>query len=105
MKNRQNVVFSTNKDWQPEEGNSSQSSKGKQGVIYILRDRKRRGGKTVTVVEGYKGELKPMLQRLQKLCGGGGSIKSGNLEVQGDHRTKIMGILSKEGYSVKFKGG
>jgi len=105
MKNKSNVVFSTNPDWQPEERIESKSPQRKQGTLYILRDRKGRGGKTVTVVEGYKGDLKAMLKRLQKLCGSGGSGKNGNIEIQGDHRTKISDFLSKEGYSVKLKGG
>ncbi len=105
MKNKSNVVFSTNPDWQSEKKIVSLSPQGKQGNIYILRDRKGRGGKTVTVVEGYNGDLKAMLKRMQKLCGSGGSIKKENIEIQGDHRNKISDFLSKEGYNVKFKGG
>ena len=105
MKNKRNVVFSTNSDWQPGEKIESLSPQRKQGTLYILRDRKGRGGKTVTVIEGYNGDLKAMLKRMQKLCGSGGSIKSGNIEIQGDHRNNISDFFSKEGYSVKLKGG
>jgi translation initiation factor 1 len=105
MKNRRNLVFSTNKDWQPEEQEEAQRVSNKQGTLYLLRDRKGRGGKTVTVIEGYKGDSKAMLKRMQKLCGSGGSIKSGNLEIQGDHRNKIAEFLKDDGFNVKLKGG
>jgi len=104
MKNKRNLVYSTNSDWTQEQEAQKPVQKT-QGTVYILRDRKGRGGKTVTVVEGYSGGAKEMLKKLQKLCGSGGTLKNGNLEIQGDHRDKISAFLSAEGFKVKLKGG
>ena len=105
MKNKRNVVFSTDPDWKEDRDTGAAPAPKTQGTLYVLRDRKGRGGKTVTVVEGYNNEAKAMLKRLQKLCGSGGSVKGGNLEIQGDHRDKIGEFLKNEGFRVKFKGG
>jgi translation initiation factor 1 len=73
-----------------------------------MRDRKKRGGKTVTVIDGVVGseaELNTLAQQLKKLCGSGGSVKDGNIEIQGDHCEKVMAKLSSLGYRVKRAGG
>jgi len=61
-----------------------------------MRDRKGRGGKTVTVIHGVMGseaELSALAQQLKKLCGSGGTAKDGNIEIQGDHCDKVMAKL------------
>ncbi|WP_236023019.1 translation initiation factor [Dictyobacter formicarum] len=73
-----------------------------------MRDRKQRGGKTVTVITGLPGqssELAAMAQQLKKLCGTGGTVKDGNVEIQGDHCDKIQEKLTSLGYKVKRAGG
>ncbi len=78
------------------------------GVVRVMRDRKQRGGKTVTVITGVMGsetEQAALAQQLKKLCGSGGTLKDGAIEIQGDHCDKIMAKLTTLGYRVKRAGG
>ncbi|HLH63883.1 MAG TPA: stress response translation initiation inhibitor YciH [Ktedonobacteraceae bacterium] len=84
------------------------SLKKSDGTVRVMRDRKGRGGKTVTVITGIpaSGEaLAVLAQQLKKLCGSGGTVKDGNIEIQGDHCDKIQTRLSELGYKVKRSGG
>lgn len=74
----------------------------------IRRERKGRRGKTVTVIRDLEltpKDMKALSKRLKKRCGAGGSVKDGNIEVQGDHRDTIAAELEKLGYQTKFVGG
>ena len=74
----------------------------------IFRDRKGRGGKTVTVVRDLQlspEDLTALGKQLKKKCGSGGTVKDGNIEIQGDHREKVAGELVKLGYKAKLAGG
>ncbi len=84
------------------------TTKKSDGIVRIMRDRKQRGGKTVTVIAGiqaYQDELAALAQQLKKLCGSGGTVKDGNIEIQGDHRDAIQAKLIELGYKVKRAGG
>jgi translation initiation factor 1 len=84
------------------------SARKSDGVVRVMRDRKQRGGKTVTVIDGVMGseaELAILAQQLKKLCGSGGTVKDGNIEIQGDHCEKVMAKLTALGYKVKRAGG
>jgi translation initiation factor 1 len=73
-----------------------------------MRDRKGRAGKTVTVITGVTGseaKLTALAQQLKKLCGSGGTVKDGNIEIQGDHCDKVTAKLIGMGYKVKRAGG
>jgi translation initiation factor 1 len=77
-------------------------------VAELMRDRKGRGGKTVTVIAGLQlsdKDMKALSKQLKQKCGSGGAIKDGNIEIQGDHRDKIAIILQKMGMKTKFVGG
>ena len=76
------------------------------GIIRIRRESKGRGGKTVSVVEGIPAEQQKAIGKLLKSsCATGGAVKSGNIEIQGDHRDTIKAQLEKKGFSVKLLGG
>ena len=84
------------------------SQKKSDGIVRIMRDRKQRGGKTVTVITGVPGDdaaLTSLAQQLKKLCGSGGTVKDGTIEIQGDHCDKIQSKLTSLGYKVKRAGG
>ena len=77
--------------------------------IYVSRDKKHRGGKQVTLVQGHTGPqqvLEQLLSKLKSLCSAGGSLKDGELIVQGDHIRKVIDYLIRNGYKLtKQKGG
>lgn len=78
------------------------------GVVRVRREVAGRKGKGVTTIEGVplsEAELKALTKKLKQSCGTGGSLKSGIIEIQGDHREKIKGLLEKEGFTVKLAGG
>ena len=71
-------------------------------------DRKQRGGKTVTVVTGLPADAETLAEiagALKRLCGSGGTVKDGTIEVQGDHRDRIAQALQSRGFTVKLAGG
>ena len=77
------------------------------GVVRISRETKGRGGKAVTVVRGLPIDAAAVAQLAQQLkahCGGGGTVKAGTIEVQGDHCDKVMALLKSQGYPVKRAG-
>jgi len=79
----------------------------KQG-IRIRRESKGRGGKTVSIVDGLplpEAGLKLLLKKLKGQLGSGGAIKNGSLEIQGEHREKLLLLLEKEGHKAKLSGG
>ena len=93
---------------QPNAGAGAQPAKKSDGIVRVMRDRKGRGGKTVTVIHGVTGseaELTTLAQQLKKLCSSGGTVKDGNIEIQGDHCDKVMEKLTALGYRVKRAGG
>jgi translation initiation factor 1 len=76
------------------------------GVVRVSRETSGRRGKTVTVVRGLPTrELAAVASDLKRLCGSGGSAKDGVVELQGDHRPKVVARLEAQGYRVKPAGG
>jgi translation initiation factor 1 len=84
------------------------TSAPRDGFVRIARDRKGRGGKTVTTISGVSGapdELDALAQTLKKLVGAGGTVRDGIIELQGDVRDRIERKLIELGYKVKRVGG
>ncbi len=78
------------------------------GIVRVSRDRKGRRGKTVTVVAGIvasQDALNELAGTLKRLCGSGGTVADGNVEIQGDHRERVAAKLTELGYKVKLAGG
>jgi len=79
-----------------------------QQNVRIQSTRSGRKGKTVTVVTGLQlsqESLQKLLKALKSYCGGGGTLKDGCLEIQGDQREKVLTYLLKQGYKAKISGG
>ena len=79
-----------------------------QQTIYLHRDSKGRGGKSVTLVKNLvlsEEDMKELAKRLKQVCGSGGTVKDNMIEIQGEHREKIAEELKKMGYKVKIAGG
>ena len=79
-----------------------------QQTIYLHRDSKGRGGKTVTLVKKLalsEEDMKDLAKRLKQVCGSSGTIKGDMIEIQGGHCEKIAEALIKLGYKVKIAGG
>lgn len=76
------------------------------GVVRIFRDRSGRNGKVVTVIRGLPAkDVDERASDLKRLCGAGGSVKDGAVEIQGDHRARIAERLRGLGYTAKLAGG
>lgn len=78
------------------------------GVIRIRREVKGRGGKTVTVAAGFRLEdsnLHKLATELRRRCGTGGSVKGGEILIQGDHRESVLAALKQKGFAAKLSGG
>ena len=76
------------------------------GVVRIFRDRSGRNGKAVTVIRGLPArDVEERAAELKRLCGAGGAVKDGAVEIQGDHRERIAERLRSLGYTAKLAGG
>ncbi len=79
-----------------------------QQTVYLHRDSKGRAGGTMTLVKNLvlsEEDTKDLAKKLKQLCGSGGTVKEGVIEIQGEHREKIAEALKKMGYKVKIAGG
>jgi translation initiation factor 1 len=107
-KNKQitNVVYSTNPNfkYEFESENESETLAPSKQNLRILLDKKNRAGKSVTLITGFIGkeeDLEALGKMLKNKCGVGGSVKEGEVILQGDFRAKVAEILSKALYKVK----
>lgn len=78
------------------------------GIVRIGRESKGRKGKGVTLITGLalnSDELKALAGELKKLCGCGGTVKDGVIEIQGEQRQLLFEALQKRGFNVKMSGG
>jgi translation initiation factor 1 len=86
------------------------ASRGKagDGIVRIRLEKKGRGGKAVTTIAGLPlsaADLRAWASGLKKACGSGGSVKDGVVEIQGDHRQRVLADLAARGYQAKLAGG
>jgi len=104
------VVYSTNPEFSYQTSSSGETTEvppGKQDLRVQL-DKKQRKGKSVTLITGYIGKetgLQELARFLKTKLGVGGSVKEGEILIQGDFRQKVMDILVQNGYKVKKSGG
>jgi len=109
-KDRLGMVYSTDPDFQYDTGKDDEQDTvpPQQQSLRVSLDRKKRKGKSVTLVTGFVGnndDLKDLGKLLKSKCGVGGTTKDGEILVQGDFVNKIVEILKKENYKVKRSGG
>ena len=109
-KNKIGVVYSTNPDYEfdfEEKENVETLDPGQQ-KLRIFIDRKMRKGKEVTIVESFVGsdeDLKDLGKTLKSKCGVGGSVKDGEIIIQGNQKDKVFDLLVKMGYTNSKKKG
>jgi len=89
---------------------SAPATKAKnRGRVDIIRQKAGRGGKTVTVVKNFVGiglpEKEKLAKAMQKACGAGGTVKDGQIEIQGEKREEVARILVEAGFRPVFAGG
>lgn len=103
--NESGLVYSTDPNFRLESGDPGQPEtlEPNRQRLKIRLDTKHRGGKTVTLVDGFVGkdeDLDELGRKLKAFCGTGGSVKDGQVIIQGDQREKIKQGLAKMGYKI-----
>jgi translation initiation factor 1 len=102
------IVYSTNPEFKPEEETNEEAiniEPAKQ-KIRVKLETKHRAGKAVTLVDNFMGteeEKSELGKKLKTFCGTGGSVKDGEIIVQGDNRDKVVTWLHKNGYTAAKK--
>lgn len=104
------LVYSTNPGFQPSRDDNEEEEDSVAPSEQNLRIHLDRlgGGKFVSRITGFAGsesDLEKLGKELKQKCGVGGSVKNGDILIQGDHRDKLVLILQKAGYNVKKSGG
>ena len=103
-KKRIGVVYATNPDYEYSDDSQEEADTlpKNQQKLRLNMERAGRGGKTITLVKGFVGsdkDINALCKLLKQKCGVGGSVKDGEIIIQGDHRQRLVEILKKEGYT------
>lgn len=104
------LVYSTDPDFKLDEASHEQVETAQPAAqpLKISLDKKQRAGKAVTLVTGFvgaDGDLEDLGKKLKTFCGTGGSVKMGEIIVQGDNREKVLQWLQKNDYRLAKKSG
>ncbi|MEG2366418.1 MAG: translation initiation factor [Alistipes sp.] len=108
-KARLGMVYSTDPDfkYEAEKGSTAATLPPAQQDLRVWLDRKQRAGRVVTLVRGFVGtdaDLEELARLLKTRCGVGGAAKQGEIIIQGDHRDRVIEILTKADYRCKKAG-
>lgn len=106
--NLSGLVYSTDPNFKlsEEETNDTETLSPSQQNFRIRLDAKQRAGKVVTLIQGFEGkeaDLEDLGKKLKSFCGTGGSVKDGEIIIQGDNRDKILSWLQKQGFAKAKK--
>jgi len=110
-KKKKRTFYSTDPDFEwheEEEDDFEETLPPADQILRVLRDRKKRKGKEVTLVTGFVGQeddLKALGKKLKTKCGVGGSSKNGEILIQGNKVDKVVQLLKKMGYTKTKKSG
>ena len=107
MSKNSRLVYSTDQGRIKSATPSTPATPSGDGIIRIKRETKGRKGKGVSLITGLplaEPELKKLAKSLKQLCGTGGAVKDGIIEIQGDQRDALKTALEKQGYTVKIAG-
>ena len=90
------------------EGRQERPAAPADGIVRVGRETRGRKGKGVTILTGLPvsgAELEALARELKALCGAGGTVRDGVVEIQGDHRDRLVRALEERGWRVKRSGG
>jgi translation initiation factor 1 len=108
-KNKGGMIYSTDPDFDYSESDDDMNTpKPEAQDLRVLLDRKQRKGKSVTLVTGFVGrydDLNELGKQVKSSCGTGGTVKDGEILIQGDHCNKVLELLINKGYRAKRSGG
>jgi len=100
------LVYSTDGGDRRKATDASRTASPTDGIVRVSRETTGRRGKTVTLVRGLPADqLRTAAGELKRLCGTGGAVKQGVVELQGDHRDKVLAQLRSQGHRAKLAGG
>ena len=108
MTNNSRLVYSSDRGRIKEKKKETVQRSSGDGIARVRREKKGRGGKTVTTITDLNlndTQMKELASEIKRLCGTGGSVKNGVIEIQGDNADKVVQALDERGYKAKRAGG
>ncbi len=102
------MVYSTNENYEPDQEEALESLDPSEQSLEAHLEKKGRGGKVAVLIKGFEGpeeDLKDLAKAIKNHCATGGSVKDGEIIIQGNVRDKAMDFLKNKGYKVKRVGG